>query len=296
MIFRVRHTTQFQYHSPAYESHNEVRLRPIDDCAQLVVSFELQVAPQGSIIEYRDYFGNRVHSISIYPPHDGLIVVSNVLVERVAEFDGRPLAISFDRYLADDDVRTRQNCEFLTASRYVPFSQRLRKFFWMARPRRNEDVSEYVTRIIGSIHDQFGYDTGSTDVHSSLDQILSAGGGVCQDFAHLTLGVLRLAGIPARYVSGYLAPEPGIEPAPGTQASHAWLEAMLPGLGWTGFDPTNRCRTGIRYIRIAIGRDYADATPIRGVYRSIAGYNTMTVDLKVSAANPASSYTGQSQQ
>jgi transglutaminase-like putative cysteine protease len=296
MIFRVRHTTQFQYQSPAYESHNELRLRPIDDCAQFVVSFELEVAPQGSVVEYRDYFGNRVHSISIYPPHAGLMVVANSLVERVEVFDRHPLAITFDRYLAGDEVRTRQNCEFLAASRYVPFSQRLRKFFWMARPRRNEDVSEYVTRIIGFIRDQFGYDTGTTNVHSSLDEILSAGGGVCQDFAHLTLGVLRLAGIPARYVSGYLAPEPGIEPAPGTQASHGWLEAMLPGLGWTGFDPTNRCRTDIRYIRIAIGRDYADANPIRGVYRSAAGHNTMTVDLRVSTANPSPGFTGQSQQ
>ncbi len=296
MIFRVRHTTQFQYQSPAYESHNELRLRPIDDCAQLVLSFKLEVSPEGSVYEYRDYFGNRVHSVSIYPPHDVLMVVANSVVERLPEFGGRPLSISFDRYLTDDEARTRQNCEFLADSRYVPFSQRLRKFFWMARPRRNEDVGEYVTRIVEFIRDQFGYDTATTNVHSSLDEILSAGGGVCQDFAHLTLGVLRLAGIPARYVSGYLAPEPGVEPAPGTQASHAWLEALLPGLGWTGFDPTHRCRTDIRYIRIAVGRDYADATPIRGVYRSAAGHNTMTVDLKVSTANPAPGVTGQSQQ
>jgi transglutaminase-like putative cysteine protease len=296
MIFRVRHATRFNYEAPAYESHNEVRLRPCDDPSQLVLSFDLQVTPRASIREFRDYFGNRAHSISIYPPHNSIAIVATSLVERLPGFGGHPTDTTFDRYLADDEPRTREHCEFLTASRYVPFSDRLRRFFWMARPRRNEGVAEYAMRMVGFIRDQFGYDTGATNVHSSLDEILRAGGGVCQDFAHLTIGVLRLAGIPARYVSGYLGPEPGAEPAPAEQASHAWIEALLPGLGWTGFDPTHRCRTDIRHIRVAVGRDYADATPVRGVYRSAAGRNTMSVDLQVSAATPAAPSFGYSQQ
>lgn len=295
MVFRVRHATRFQYEAPAYESHNEVRLRPCDDPAQLVLSFEIQVAPNASIHEFRDYFGNRVHSVSIHPPHDSLVIVTTAVVERLPVFGGRPTATTFARYLGDDEARTREYCEFLTASRYVPFSDRLRKFFWMARPRRSEDVTEYVVRIVNFIRDQFGYDTATTDVHSSLDEILRAGGGVCQDFAHLTLGVLRLSGIPARYVSGYLGPQQEPGPAPGEQASHAWIEVLLPGLGWTGFDPTHRCRTDVRYIRIAIGRDYADATPVRGVYRSAAGQNTMSVDLEILPGAPASA-ASQSQQ
>src|SRR5215467_8179824 len=209
MVFQIQHATRFQYEAPAYESHNEVRLRPCDDPAQLVLSFEIQVAPNASIQEFRDYFGNRVHSVSIHPPHDSLVIVTTAVVERLPVSGGRPTATTFARYLGDDEARTREYCEFLTASRYVPFSDRLRKFFWMARPRRSEDVAEYVMRLICFIRDQFGYDTGTTHVHSHLDEILNAGGGVCQDFAHLTLGVLRLAGVPARYVSGYLAPPPG---------------------------------------------------------------------------------------
>lgn len=296
MIFGVRHVTRFAYEAAAYESHNEVRLRPCDDPSQLVLSFDLQVTPQASVREFRDYFGNRCHSISIYPPHDSLAIVVTSMVERLPGFAGRPAEITFSRYLAEDEARTREHCELLTASRYVPFSDRLRKFFWMARPRRTEGVAEYVMRMVTFIRDQFGYDTATTNVHSSLDEILNTGGGVCQDFAHLTLGVLRLAGIPARYVSGYMGPEAGAESAPGGQASHAWIEALLPGLGWTGFDPTHRCRTDIRHIRIAIGRDYADATPVRGVYRSVAGRNTMSVDLEVRAAIPAAPTFGQSQQ
>ncbi len=296
MVFRVRHATHFQYQAPAYESHDELRLRPRDDPGQLVLSFHLEVTPSGSIREFRDYFANRAHSISIHPPHDKLAIVATSIVERFPSFGGRATPMAFGTYLAGDAVRTRENCEYLTASRYVPFSESLRKFFWMARPRRSEDVAGYVMRMVGFIRDQFGYDTGATNVHSSLDEILRSGGGVCQDFAHLTLGVLRLAGIPARYVSGYLGPETGAEPKPEEQASHAWIEAMLPGVGWTGFDPTHRCLTDIRYIRVAIGRDYADATPVRGVYRSAPGHNTMRVDLDVTAISPAAPIFGQSQQ
>jgi transglutaminase-like putative cysteine protease len=295
MVFRIRHSTRFDYEAPAYESHNEIRLRPIDDQGQRVLAFDLRVQPLASIFEFRDYFGNRVYSLSIYPPHDGLEIATTALVERSPDFGGRPVEVAFDRYLADDEARTRENCEFLVASRYVPFSERLRKFFWMARPRRTEDVGQYTMRVICFIRDQFGYDTGTTHVHSNLDEILNAGGGVCQDFAHLALGVLRLAGVPARYVSGYMAPPPGADAAIGEQASHAWIEALLPGMGWTGFDPTHRCRTDIRHIRIAIGRDYADASPIRGVYRSDASHNTMSVELEVLPAPPAEPY-GQSQQ
>jgi transglutaminase-like putative cysteine protease len=284
MIFCIRHSTEFHYESTAYESHNELRLRPIESCIERVLSFELSVSPPGTMFEFNDYFGNRVHCVSIHPPHDRLSIVSDSTVERLPCPERRPPAIAFERYLADDEARTREYCEFLSATGYVPFSDRLRKFFWMVRPGGSEDLTEYVMRILGFIRDQFGYDTASTNVHSTLDEILRAGGGVCQDFAHLTLGVLRLAGIPARYVSGYLAPEPGIETPPGSQASHAWVEAMLPGAGWTGFDPTHRCRTDLRYIRVAVGRDYADATPVRGVYRSLGGHNTMTVDLEISPA------------
>jgi transglutaminase-like putative cysteine protease len=295
MVFRIRHATRFIYEAPAYESHNEIRLRPSDDPAQRVLAFDLKVQPHASIFEFRDYFDNRVYSISIYPPHDSLTIVTTALVDRGGDFGGRPIQVAFDRYLAGDEVRTRQHCEFLAASRYVPLSERLRKFFWMARPRRTEDVSDYVMRVICFIRDQFGYDTGTTHVHSSLDEILHAGGGVCQDFAHLAIGVLRLAGVPARYVSGYLAPASDIVAgAVEEQASHAWIEALLPGLGWTGFDPTHRCRTDLRHIRIAAGRDYADASPIRGVYRSDASQNTMTVELEVYPAGPPT--TGQSQQ
>jgi transglutaminase-like putative cysteine protease len=152
----------------------------------------------------------------------------------------------------------------------------------MARPLQTEDVTDYTNRIVASVHAQFAYEPGTTKVQSTADEILSAGAGVCQDFAHLTIGVLRLAGIPSRYVSGYLAPasDDNVESV-GAQASHAWLEAQLPGAGWTGFDPTNGCQVDQRHIRVAVGRDYSDVPPMRGVYRSSGGSQVMTVDLRI---------------
>jgi transglutaminase-like putative cysteine protease len=168
----------------------------------------------------------------------------------------------------------------------------------MARPRPMEGVTEYVERIVSYVRDQLQYEPGVTDVFSSADDMLKAGAGVCQDFSHLTIGVLRLAGVPARYVSGYLLPDTSSN---GTgsrqQASHAWLEAKLPNTGWTGFDPTHGCRADSRHIRVAIGRDYDDATPIRGVFRSRGHSQQMTVELSVLPGQSQSQSQGsQSQQ
>ena len=188
-------------------------------------------------------------------------------------------------------MRSQTEYDFLGASPYVPFSDRMRKFFWIARPRRTDDVAAYVQQLVRFVRDQFAYEPGVTRVYSTADEILTVGAGVCQDFAHLTIAILRLAGVPARYVSGYLAPpEDSTGEIPNaSQASHAWLDAQLPGVGWTGFDPTHGCRSDARHIRVAIGRDYSDVTPLRGVYRSFGSKQTMTVDLKLERDNSGQS-------
>jgi transglutaminase-like putative cysteine protease len=283
MLLRISHTTRFSYDAAAYQSHNEVRMRPIDSGQQKCLEFALQTEPAGSIFEYEDYYGNRVHSFSIYPQHEVLTIVARSLVECVAEQGALTPTLSFEEFLREDRTRVQTEYDFLGASTYVPFSDRIKRFFWIARPQRTDDVSTYVQQIVAFVRDQFSYEPGVTRVYSTADEILAIGAGVCQDFAHLTIAILRLAGVPARYVSGYLAPPPGLsqQAALETQASHAWLEAQLPRYGWVGFDPTHGCRTDARYIKVAIGRDYSDVTPLRGVYRSFGSKQTMTVDLKL---------------
>jgi len=282
MLLRICHTTRFEYQLPAYDSHNEVRMKPLEGAGQRCLEFELEITPDASAFEYDDYYGNRVHAFSIHSPHPALIVATRSLVERVPGPQHPATPISFGDFLLDDRLRNRTEYDFLSASRHVPFSEPMRKFFWLARPDPTEDVAAYANRIVAFVRDQFVYEPGMTRVHSTAEEILIVGGGVCQDFAHLAIGVMRLAGIPARYVSGYLAPgaDATVESV-GAQASHAWLEAQLPGLGWTGFDPTNGCVVDERHIRVAVGRDYSDVPPLRGVYRSSGEKQVMSVELQI---------------
>lgn len=283
MMLRISHTTRFAYDAPAYQSHNEVRMRPVDNAGQKRLEFALEVEPEAAFFEFDDFYGNRVHSFSIHPEHSVLTIVARSLVECMEEQSPPAPSMSFEEFLRDDRARVQAEYDFLGASRYVPFSDRMKRFFWIARPQRTDDVGAYVQQIVAFVRDQFSYEPGVTRAHSTVDEILTIGAGVCQDFAHLTIAILRLAGVPARYVSGYLAPPPGssrqtpIE----SQASHAWIEAQVPGQGWAGFDPTHGCRTDTRHIKVAIGRDYSDVTPLRGVYRSFGKKQTMTVDLKL---------------
>ncbi len=286
MRFRIKHITRYVYEQPASHSHNDVRLTPIDAPDQKRIAFRLDVTPAAEISEYRDSFGNLTHSIDIQPPHTELVIASDSVVERFALPPHPSTPITFHDYLVDDAARMEQYGEFLNPSRYVPFSDRLRRFFWSVRPQLSEDITAYTERMMLYVRNQFGYDGATTHVHSTVDDILTTGGGVCQDFAHLSIGLLRLAGIPARYVSGYLAPNPDRSPdsPPPELASHAWVEALLPGAGWTGFDPTHRTRTMIRHIRVAVGRDYNDLPPVSGVYNSSGGTRHMAYELEVSQA------------
>ncbi|HXN85103.1 MAG TPA: transglutaminase family protein [Candidatus Binataceae bacterium] len=286
MLLRICHTTRFSYDAPAYQSHNEVRMRPLDDANQKCLEFALEVSPSAAMLDFADYYGNRVYAFSIYPPHESLTIVSRSLVERL---DQQPLGaepMSFEEFLREDRARIQREYDFLNPSAYVPFSDRMRKFFWIARPRPDEEVDRYVQNVVAFVRDQFTYEPGITQVQSTADEILTIGAGVCQDFAHLTIAILRLAGVPARYVSGYLAPESNssAEVAIAAQASHAWIEAHLPGCGWAGYDPTHGCRTDTRHVRVAVGRDYSDVTPLRGVYRSFGTKQTMSVELKLERA------------
>jgi transglutaminase-like putative cysteine protease len=299
MRLRIRHTTRFAYDAPAYQSHNQIRMRPLGSAGQSCAEFTLETTPAGSTLEFQDYYGNHVAAVSIHEPHDSLTIVACSVVERIGE-PARPTdAMSFEQFLRHDRQRILSHYDFLSPSPYVLFNDRMRKFFWIARPRADEDVAGYVHRVVAFVCDQFYYRPGVTSAQSTVDEILTTGAGVCQDFAHLTIAVLRLAGVPARYVSGYLAPPRySSDEAPvASQASHAWLEAQLPYQGWIGFDPTHGCRADLRHIRVAVGRDYSDVAPLRGVYRSDGRRQTMSVDLKLELEAPGNpAIDGSSQQ
>lgn len=208
MLFRIKHLIHYTYEKPASHSHNEVRLAPLEAADQKRIAFSLDVKPAATITEYRDSFGNLAHSINIEPPHTELVIAANSVVDRLVPPAQPSPRVSIGDYLVGDSARIEHYGEFLNPSRYVPFSDRLRKLFWSVRPELSEDITAYTERMMLYVRNQFDYDGATTHVHSTVDDILTSGGGVCQDFAHLSIGLLRLAGIPARYVSGYFAPDP----------------------------------------------------------------------------------------
>ena len=286
--YHLLHVTEFVYDGPVSESYNEVRLRPMHDDNQSCLSFRLTTAPASPAFSYRDALGNWVHQVNVLPVHSRL----KVQAESVVLTHDVPATTSWTP-LSELEVRQEElNEEFydmLAASKYVPHLPELSPLIAEAEARCDGTVAGFAQRASDLIHERFKYVKGATHVNSSISDSLQLGAGVCQDFAHLLLGVLRKRGIPARYVSGYLVPRNEENPSSkleeviGGQASHAWAEAYIPDADWMPFDPTLGNPVGKRHVRVAYGRDYSDVAPVRGVYKGHAGQR-LSVDVSVRPA------------
>ncbi len=287
--YHLVHVTEFHYDGPVSESYNEVRLRPLHDEKQSCLSFQLATSPRSRSIVYRDSFGNWVHQFNVLQEHRSLIVeAESVVLAHDAVANGtRPLKLS------EFDLQAREFCEehfdFLAPTSYVPRLPQLRDLLEVSEQAGGDSVEGFARAASQLIHERFRYVKGATHVHSSIKDALDLGAGVCQDFAHVLLGLVRMRGLPGRYVSGYLVPpqtaEPNarVEEVIGGQASHAWTEVYVPGTGWIALDPTLGAPVALRHVRVAYGRDYGDAAPMRGVYKGHAGQR-LFVDVRVCPA------------
>ena len=286
--YHLVHVTDFVYDGPVSESYNEVRLRPIHDEAQSCLSFRLTTGPASPAFSYRDALGNWVHQVNILPVHNRL----RVQAESVVLTHHVPLISSF-MLLSELEARQEELLEefydMLAASKFVPHLAELAPLIQEAEQRCDGTVAGFAQTASDLIHERFEYVKGATHVNSSIADSLQLGAGVCQDFAHLLLGVARKRGIPARYVSGYLVahgevnPDAKLQEVIGGQASHAWAEVYIPDTGWMPLDPTLGKPVGMRHVRVAYGRDYADVAPVRGVYKGHAGQR-LSVDVSVRPA------------
>jgi len=286
--FHLRHSTEFIYDGPVYESYNEVRLRPIHDDFQSCLSFRLVTTPASRGASYKDGYGNWVHLFNILPEHRRLRIESEsvVLVHECPTADPGGTSLSELDGLRRDLLE--EQFDWVVPSAYVPYLPPLAEISRAAEERSDGTVAGFVQAASDYIHENFTYMKGATHVHSSVADSLALRAGVCQDFAHVLLGVVRMRGLPARYVSGYLVPDAANPDAKqeeviGGQASHAWAEVFLPGNGWIAFDPTLGGPVGLRHVRIAYGRDYGDVPPARGVYKGRAGQH-LSVDVLVRPA------------
>ncbi|MGH9120420.1 MAG: transglutaminase family protein [Acidimicrobiales bacterium] len=261
----VRHVSGYRYGSDVHASYNEARMTPLTTARQTVLDADLSVEPAATLFRYTDFWATLVHAFDIHEPHRALSVSSTSVVE-TGTAEGASEEASWDE-LRGDPLRDRF-AELLTPTHYVPLDETVGGPAGDMLVEMAGERSPAAAVALASewVQERLSYVPGATQVSTSASEAFASGKGVCQDFAHLTLALLRMSGIPCRYVSGYLHPRDDArigEPVAG--ASHAWVEAWTGD--WWALDPTNGRPVGERHVTVARGRDYADVSPLRGVYQ-----------------------------
>ena len=291
MRLDIAYRLRFRYSEPVWESHNEVRVRPRDDDRQRLLRYHLSADPPARVLSALDYWGTSVDHVGLRAPHTEMALTAAAAVETQPR---APMTASPDMGAVADQRFRWEHLEFLEPSEHVdwqPGDAVERSAAHAVGPAQT--VPDAVAAIIGEVRRVLRYEPGSTEIGVSLGELLDGGAGVCQDFAHLAIGMLRSVGVPARYVSGYLfaadetapvheagvtapgrvaiAGDAGIEPVEKVSVqTHAWIEAAVPGWGWWAVDPTNGGAAGERHVVIGWGRDYRDVAPVRGVFMGAA--------------------------
>ncbi|HUO40362.1 MAG TPA: transglutaminase family protein [Mycobacterium sp.] len=257
---RVVHSTGYAYKSPATASYNEARLTPRSDNRQNVILSRVETVPPTRSYRYIDYWGTAVTAFDLHAPHTELEVTASSVVE-TDKPEPPTKKVTWDELHATTVIDRFD--EVLSPTHYTPVSKRISRV--SERIAKYNQPQDAVIAVAEWVQGELEYVPGTTGVHSSALDALREGKGVCQDFAHLTLVLLRGIGIPSRYVSGYLHPhrKAGIGHTVDGQ-SHAWIQAWTGS--WWNFDPTNDKEINEQYVSVGVGRDYADVTPLKGIY------------------------------
>ncbi len=280
MFYAIRHLTRFRYSAPVSESLMEVRKQPRSEGPQGCLAFQLTVIPRARVFSYRDYLGNTIHHFDVPGQHKHLAVIAESLVD-LHPAGSVPLSLSPDAWAEIDNAAARGDYyEMLVPSHFARPCPELESLAARLNIVRRDDPLSLLREINSALYQWFEYAPKSTRVDSPIEEALNSRKGVCQDFTHVMLALGRQLGIPCRYVSGYLYHDKDVSERSPVGASHAWMEALLPGLGWVGFDPTNNHIAGERHIRTAIGRDYADVPPTKGVFKGGAS-SELTVGVSI---------------
>ncbi len=311
MEFEVTHVTDYTYQYAAAEAYLEARLLPPDTPNQTVRTRRLSVEPAVKVSGYTDYFGNGVEFFSLPYRHRSLVITSRSEVQtHVPQPPTAALEVSIDEtrqilastpmeifdYLQPTDIVVKSRESGHWARRYL---------------RGNRPLGEALEALNKAVYETFAYVSGSTTNSTPLSVVWQQRKGVCQDFTHIMLSVLRTAGLPSRYVCGYIeavAP-PSAATANtlgrvgrtlvGAVATHAWVEVLVPGRYWVALDPTNQQWCGERHITVSYGRDFRDATPLRGTFKGTGKQNMKVkvfVKRRVQPASPSATNAAKAQQ
>ena len=265
-VFKIVHLTKYQYNHPIKESINEIRLFPHHFGNQEVLQYQLLITHNPDVDISEDYYGNRVGNFNVLDTHTEMIIESRMLVRvnhslKIPEIDATSV---------EDIQAEKEKSIMLLRLCYLDDIQKQNEIEAILKKIKTEDKSiiEIAQQCNAYVYDNFIYTKGITNIETTVDEILTLKKGVCQDFAHILLQLLRTAGIPSRYVSGYICPnESGLR---GEGATHAWIEIYTPKQGWLGLDPTNNIWTMDNHVRLSVGRNFNDCTPIKGTFKGLA--------------------------
>lgn len=268
--FFIKHITQYQYTEYAQYSANRILLYPLQDAFQEVLLHQLTISSHPQVSVHKDYYGNDVGTFTVIEPHLTLTIDSTLEIrthkrplpsdtisaqEQWALLRDAHIRFSFNDYLYTESFSLREDV-------IAEFNR------WMDVQQTPYVIAQRLCRYV---YENYTYVKGITTVDSTLAEIWDHKQGVCQDFAHMLLAFLRMANIPSRYVSGYICPhQNGMR---GEGATHAWVEVYLPDYGWLGIDPTNNCMVNDTHVRLAVGKDFQDCSPVKGTYRGGAEHH-----------------------
>lgn len=276
--FRIQHTTRYLYEEPVRDSANQVMLYPILDRYQDIIEHTIAITGSPVVSMHEDAYGNKIGTFTYTQPHHEMVINSKLSVEtslREMPSDDVPFELQWSEIRTF--VRQLDFIDFLKQERFAAMDD-VKK---IVEDERCRNCTPYVSArsFCQYVYDNFSYKKGITTVETTLDEVWKLKSGVCQDFAHMLLVMLRQIDIPARYVSGYICPNKnGMR---GEGATHAWVEAYLPYYGWLGFDPTNNCVVNETHVRLAVGKNFSDCSPVKGTYR---GTSDHTLEVTVAVA------------
>lgn len=268
-VFKIHHVTRYEYDRPVKESHNEVKIFPYQCTEQEVLKHELNITHSPDVQRFFDYWGNETGVFSVLPPHRLMVIESKLVVRTLATtFPNIYESGSFE----DLHIETDDNLKMLELSTadFIKLENEIDNIIAQVYTQ-GATVASVVQNCSEYIFANYKYVKGITNVQTTVDEILQHKSGVCQDFAHVMLQVLRKLHIPGRYVSGYICPNKnGMR---GEGATHAWVEAWIPGYGWAGIDPTNNVWVTAHHVKLAVGRHFKDCSPVKGTFKGPAKQN-----------------------
>ena len=265
-VFKIHHITKYEYDRPVRESVNEIKIYPYNSPDQETLSHEILITGQPTVLNFFDYWKNKTGTFNLLPLHKELVIVSKLLLRTTASPDIQMNFISGFEELQNEMDSHLHLIELATTETIK--NQNAIDGIVRTITTGQTSIATIASNCAAYIFNEFKYIKGITNIETTVDEILEKRAGVCQDFAHLMLQVLRSLKIPSRYVSGYICPnKKGVR---GEGATHAWVEVYIPQYGWAGIDPTNNIWVTNNHVKLAVGRHFNDCSPVKGTFKGPA--------------------------